>query len=228
MKFNFSNRIVCLLAFMGIILFIVFIVSAMFFYPGGTKDETTIAGYSFWGNTFSDLGRTAAWNEEKNLISMILFSLAYGLHAITMVPFYIVFSKFFRNSDLEKRVSKIGLFFGIIVWENFSPKRIAIIGIIFTPADILYIGHWIFVYIGYPSILLLGISYSILLFISKKFPRSYTYAFTVLLLIFFIALLTGLIGIAASRTIMVIAQKIMRIAILASFSIIIYATWRIK
>ena len=221
MKFNFSNRIVCLLAFMGIILFIVFIVSAMFFYPGGTKDETTIAGYSFWGNTFSDLGRTAAWNEEKNLISMILFSLAYGLHAITMVPFYIVFSKFFRTSDLEKKVSKIGLFFGIL-------SSIAIIGIIFTPADILYIGHWIFVYIGYPSILLLGISYSILLFISKKFPRSYTYAFTVLLLIFFIALLTGLIGIAASRTIMVIAQKIMRIAILASFSIIIYATWRIK
>jgi hypothetical protein len=221
MKLKFSNELVCLFAFIGIILFIMFIVSAMFFYPGGIKDDPSITGYSFWGNTFSDLGRTIAWNGDSNLVSMILFSLAYGLHAITMVPFYFLFSNIFRNNDLEKKVSKIGLFFGIL-------SSIAIIGIIFTPADILYVGHWIFVYIGYPSLLFLGISNSIILFLNKKFTRIFAYAFIVLILIFFVALLTGLIGITASRTIMVIAQKIMRIAILASFSILIYATWKYK
>ena len=221
MKLKFSNRIVCLLAFIGIVSFIAFIVTAMLFYPGGIKDDPTITGYSFWGNTFSDLGRTIAWNGEKNLVSMILFSLAYGLHAILMIPFYFMFSNFFNNNNIEIKVGRIGLFFGIL-------SSIAIIGIIFTPADILYVGHWIFVYIGYPSILLMGISYSVLLFLNGNFNKRYAYTFSILILIFFVALLTGLIGITVSRTIMVIAQKIMRIAILVSFSILIYSSWKFK
>ena len=118
-------------------------------------------------------------------------------------------------------MGRIGLFFGIL-------SSIAIIGIIFTPADILYVGHWIFVYIGYPSILLMGISYSVLLFLNGNFNKRYAYTFSILILIFFVALLTGLIGITASRIIMVIAQKIMRIAILVSFSILIYSSWKFK
>jgi hypothetical protein len=221
MKLKILNRIVYLLAFIGIVSFIIFIVIAMFFYPGGIKDDPTITGYSFWGNTFSDLGRTTAWNGEKNLVSMTLFSLAYGLNAIFMVPFYFMFSNFFKNNNTEIKVGRIGLFFGIL-------SSIAIIGIIFTPADILYVGHWIFVYIGYPSILLMGISYSVLLFLNGNFNKRYAYTFSILILIFFVALLTGLIGITASRIIMVIAQKIMRIAILVSFSFLIYGSWKFK
>ena len=78
-------------ALLGIILYVVFIGIAMIFYAGGSKDIPSSIGYSFWMNTFSDLGRTTAWNGLPNTISMILFSFAYGIHVITMVPYYLLF-----------------------------------------------------------------------------------------------------------------------------------------
>ncbi|MFX1569903.1 MAG: hypothetical protein ACFFCV_16235 [Promethearchaeota archaeon] len=221
MNIKLSNKKVYLLAFMGIISYIIFITIAMFAYPGGIKDNTSIVGYSFWGNTFSDLGRVTAWNGDPNPISMIFFSFAYGINAITMILFYLVFKNKFEGEDLPVKTSKIGSWFGTI-------SSIAIIGILFTPADILNGPHWIFVYIGYPSIFLMGIFYSATLFISNKFSRNFGFIFTILFVIFFIALLVGLIGITISRTIMVIGQKIMRIVLLIDLSILIYGVWRIE
>ena len=91
MNLKLSNKRVYLLALAGIILYLVLIVIAMFTYPGGTKDDISIVGYSFWGNTFSDLGRVTAWNGDPNPISMTLFSFAYGIRAITIIFFYLVF-----------------------------------------------------------------------------------------------------------------------------------------
>ena len=173
------------------------------------------------GNTFSDLGRVTAWNGDPNPISMTFFSFAYEINAITMILFYLVFMHKFDGEDLPAKTSKIGSWFGII-------SSIAIIGILFTPADILNGPHWIFVYIGYPSIFLMGVFYSITLFISDKFSRSFGLIFALLFIIFFIALLVGLIGITVSRTIMVIGQKIMRIVLLIDLSILIYGAWRLE
>ena len=72
MRLKISNKKAYLLPFFGIILFLILIFIAMFTYPGGVRDDPLIAGYSFWGNTFSDLGRIVAWNGELNIISMIL------------------------------------------------------------------------------------------------------------------------------------------------------------
>ena len=145
MNIKLSNKKVYLLAFMGIISYIILIAIAMLAYPGGIRDNTSLVGYTFWGNTFSDLGRVTAWNGDPNPTSMTLFSFAYGINAITMVLFYLVFIHKFDGEDLSAKTSKIGSWFGII-------SSIAIIGIIFSPADILNGPHWIFVYIGYPSI----------------------------------------------------------------------------
>lgn len=127
----------------------------------------------------------------------------------------------FEGAKLESKTSKIGTCFGVL-------SSIAIIGIIFTPADILNVPHWIFVYIGYPSIFLMGVSYSITLFLSDKFSKRFGYIFTVLFIIFFLALMVGLIGIVASRTIMVIGQKIMRFALLIDFTILFYGVWKLE
>ncbi len=221
MNLKISNKKVYLLAFIGIILYIVLIAIAMLTYPGGMRDNTSIVGYSFWGNTFSDLGRITAWNGDPNPISMTLFSFAYGIHAITMILFYLVFMHKFEVGKLESKTGKIGSCFGVL-------SSIAIIGIIFTPADILNVPHWIFVYIGYPSLFLMGLFYSITLFLSDKFSKNFGYIFTMLFIIFFVALLVGLIGISASRTIMVIGQKIMRIALLIDLSILIYGVWKLE
>ncbi len=221
MNLKLPNKRVYLLAFSGIIFYIVLIAIAMFTYPGGIRDNTSIVGYSFWGNTFSDLGRVTAWNGEPNPISMIFFSFAYGIHAITMILFYLVIMDIFKGSKLESKTSKIGSYFGVL-------SSIAIIGIIFTPADIFYVHHWIFVYIGYPSLFLMGISYSITLFLSDKFSKNLGCIFTMFFFIFFVTLLVGLIGVSASRSIMVIGQKIMRIALLIDLSILIYGVWKLE
>ncbi|MFX1389011.1 MAG: hypothetical protein ACFE9Z_02995 [Promethearchaeota archaeon] len=209
------------MAFIGILLYIILIGVAMVFYPGGIRENPAIEGYSFFGNTFSDLGRLTAWNGEPNLISMILFSFAYGIHIITMIPFYLKFMKIFPQGKLETKTSRIGSYFGII-------SSIAFIGILFTPADVFYIVHWIFVYVGYPSILLMGIGYSISLFKSGKFSKKFAFVFTVIYLVYFTSLLIGLIGSIFNRNIMVVGQKIMRIALLLDFSLLIFETWKLK
>jgi hypothetical protein len=220
MDLNISYKKVNLLAIIGILLHILLITIAMFTYPGGMRDNPAIQGYSFWGNTFSDLGRTRAWNGESNLISMILFTLAYGTQIITIIPFYLKFIRIFLESKIEMKISKIGSYFGIT-------SSVAFIGILFTPADILNEAHWVFVFIGYPSILIMGVCYSVTIILSDKFNKMIKYVFTAIFIIFFIALLVGLIGVSFNRTIMVIGQKIMTFALLIDFSILIYSAWNL-
>ncbi len=221
MNLKFSKNYVYLFGFVGIILYVILIGFAMLAYPGGIRDNPLIEGYSFWGNTFSDLGRTTAWNGENNLISMILFTFAYAIHIITLIPFYFKFMKIFSESGLEVKTSKIGSYFGII-------SSIAFVGILFTPADILNSVHWIFVFIGYPSLLIMGIFYSITLYLSAQFSKKFVYIFIVIFIVYLISLLIGLIGMSFSRNIMVIGQKIMRLALLLDFSLLIYGAWKIK
>ncbi|MFW9829793.1 MAG: hypothetical protein ACFFEY_19625 [Candidatus Thorarchaeota archaeon] len=221
MNLKFSENYVYLFGFMGIILYVILIGFAMLAYPGGIRENPSIDGYSFWGNTFSDLGRITAWNGENNLISMILFTFAYGIHIITLIPFYLKFMKIFSKSGLKGKTSKIGSYFGII-------SSIAFVGILFTPSDILNTIHWIFVFIGYPSLLIMGIFYSITLYFSNQFSKKFAYIFIVIIIFYSISLLIGLIGMSFSRNIMIIGQKIMRLALLLDFSLLIYGAWKIK
>lgn len=209
------------LALLGIILWVVLIIIAMFTYTGGTKDNPSIIGYSFWGNTFSDMGRTTAWSGIPNIISMTLFSFAYGICAITLIPFYLSFKNLFSNKRLESKVSKLGSYLGIL-------SSIAIIGIVFTPADIANLPHWVFVFIAYPSVFLMGTLYSVALIKSDKFSKYYGYAIAILTLIFLVSILVGLVGIVYSHAIMVIGQKISRIALLIALTVLIYSSWKLE
>ena len=53
---------------------------AMFLYPGGTLFDRTSRGYSFFENSFSDLGSTVAWNGQSNPGSSIEFAAAILPH----------------------------------------------------------------------------------------------------------------------------------------------------
>ena len=48
MNIKLSYKKVYLLAFMGIVSYIILIAIAMLTYPGGIKDNTSIVGYTFW------------------------------------------------------------------------------------------------------------------------------------------------------------------------------------
>ena len=91
MNLKITNKSAFKIEILGIILYTIFITVAILTYAGGTQDNPSNPGYSFWFNTFSDTGRTVAHNGNSNLIALIFFSIAYSAIAITMIPFYLVF-----------------------------------------------------------------------------------------------------------------------------------------
>ena len=113
-------------------------------------------------------------------------------------------------------------------YENQSLIWLTIIGIIFTPVDIAYTAHWIFVFIGYPSIFLMGAFYSLAVLLSDKFSKTYAILIAVLTIIFLISILVGLVGIVISRTIMVIGQKLARLALAIEYIVLIYGSWKLE
>ena len=191
---------------------------AMAFYAGGTRDNPAIPGYSFWGNTISDSGRFIAWSGVSNTTSMVILSLSLIIIGVFYIPFYLLVSDSLSKGKLEKISSKIGAIFGIL----FS---ISLIGIAFTPADILYIYHMIFVFIGYISALLNGVFFSIAFYKNKDFSNAYALIFGIYTIFYFFSFLLSLIGLLIDRNIMVLFQKLGTFAALVAFLIIGYGFW---
>ena len=222
MNFKMSNKNAYLIEILGIILHIIFISIGMLTYAGGTQDNPSLSGYTFWFNTFSDLGRVTAHNGKPNLTSMILFSIAYCTIAATMVPFYLVFPRLFNDTTIEKKLTKIGGTLGII-------SSIAFFLVVAAPADILYTPHMIFAISAYIAILFMSILYTIALFLNKRFPRVYTYVFIIFSVVFFAFLMMALIAlIFGIRSLLTIGQKIGTTALLICFPILTYGAWKLE
>ncbi len=94
-----------LLGLIGIILFITLTIVSMFLYPDG---------YSFFGDYFSTLGRTISYGGAPNLPARILFVIACVTAGITIIPFWIIFRKFFIETKRIKALSFLGSCCGII------------------------------------------------------------------------------------------------------------------
>jgi hypothetical protein len=210
----------CLIEIIGIILYIIFQSLAMIFYAGGTMDDPSILGYSFWGNTFSDTGRTVAHNGVSNIISMIFFTIAYSSVAILFVPFYYNFPKIFSESSKENKIAMIGSIFGYI-------SSVCFIGVIFTPADILRPPHMIFAYIAYACIFFMAVAYTIALLLQEKMPKFYGYIFAIFSIFFFTILMVEIVGLNTSRIYLVAGQKLNRIAFFVSFIILTYGVYKL-
>ena len=217
---NWKNQAVLLL-FLSTVIYLVLIFLAMALYTGGTRDNPLFPGYSFWGNTLSDSGRLIAWSGANNTTSMIIFSLSLIIYGVLYIPFYLSISNTFREEKVEKISSKIGAIFGIL----FS---ICLIGIAFTPADILNLYHMIFVFIGYISAFLNGVFFSIAFYKNKEFSNTYALIFAIYTVFYFISILLGLIGLMIDRNLMVLFQKLGRFVAIAAFLIIGYGFWKFK
>jgi hypothetical protein len=201
------------------VIFLVLVFLAMAFYAGGTRDNPAIPGYSFWGNTISDSGRFVAWSGLSNTLSMVLLSLSLIINGVFYIPFYLLVSNSLSEGKLEKRSSKIGAIFGIL----FS---ISLIGIAFTPADILYSYHMIFVFIGYISSFLNGVFFTIAFYKNKGFSNKYALIFGIYTIFYFISILLGLIGLLIDRNLMIFFQKLGTFATLVAFITIGYGFWK--
>jgi len=211
----------CLIEIIGIVLYIIFQTLAMIFYAGGTMDDPSIPGYSFWGNTFSDTGRTVAHNGLSNIISMIFFTIAYSSIAILFIPFYYIFPRLFSESSKENKIAVIGSIFGYI-------SSICFIGVIFTPADILRPPHMIFAYIAYACIFFMSVAYTISLFLQEKMPKFYGYILALFSIFFFTILMVEIAGLNITRLLLVAGQKLNRIAFFVSFTILTYGIIKLE
>ncbi len=204
------NHKAFLFEILGCSVYVILIVLAMVFYPGGTPTNPNTQGYSFWENWLSDLGLIQSYSGENNIVSMILFTSALTFWGLSLIPFFLALRSLFTESQLEKVFSTIGSVLGVIA-------GIGLVGIAYTPADILGLLHITFVYIAYLSLFVLGILYSITLFKSKRLPKQYAIIFLIWTIIFFLTLSMGIVG-----------QKIGRFSTIISFAYVGYGAWKLE
>ena len=206
---------------LGQVLFVILVSLAMIFYAGGTRDNPALIGYSFWGNTLSDSGRTIAWSGVLNITSMVFLSAALIVFALFFIPFYLILSKLFSDGKVEKYSSKIGFVLGVI----FS---LAYIGIAFTPADILYTPHMIFVLIGYICAFVMSVCFTIAFFKNKEFLNIYAMIFALFTVFYFVTQIIAIVGLASDRNLMVLMQKLGTFVSIGVFFIIGYGIWKFE
>jgi len=195
---------------LGCIVYVILIFLAMIFYPGGTYSDPDSPGYSFWANWLSDLGMTKGYSGKDNIVSMILFTIALTFWGVSLIPFFLALRLLFTEGKIEKILSTIGSLLGVIA-------AICLIGIGFTPADILGGPHIIFVYIGYSALLYIGVIYSITLFKSERLPLQYAIIFLIWTVIFIPTLSMGVVG-----------QKIGRFTTIICFAYVGYGTMKLE
>ncbi len=195
---------------LGCTVYVILIFLAMVFYPGGTPTNPNTRGYTFWENWLSDLGLIKSHSGENNIVSMVLFTAALTFWGIFLIPFFIALRSLFTEGKLEKILSTIGSMLGVIA-------AIGLIGIAYTPADILGLLHITFVYIAYLSLFILGVIYSIVLFKSKRLPIQYAIVFLIWTIIFFFTLSMGIVG-----------QKIGRFSTIACFAYVGFGALKLE
>lgn len=143
--------------------FVVLTIIAMLVYPGGTSADKTSAGYSFFTNFFSDLGRTIAHNGQPNSIASLLFPIALTLAGSGLILFFVAFTQFFRQSAITKILSAVGTLAGI-------GAGLCFIGVAFTPSNLYSSAHGMFV-LGAFGLFFVAVSiYVMAMLIEKAYP----------------------------------------------------------
>lgn len=170
----------------GCSLFIIITFIAMIFYPGGTKVDPSTKGYNLFMNFFSDLGRTISHSGSVNTISFVLFVIALSLSGISFILFFNSLPKFLPQTSITKLYGNYIRTTGIIA-------GLAIIGIAFTPADIIQFFHDLMVLIAFTSILLTSIGLMWIIFNSKEFHQIYTITYLILMAFILIYAIVGLL-----------------------------------
>jgi len=155
MKIRSIGRLACLVAIFGVGQFLLLTFLAAFFYPGG---------YEYFGYYFSDLGAVTARNGESNLISRSLFSVALTIIALSLIPFWFVIHRLFRESTVERVLSRLGSALGLLS----SPFTI---GVGFFPIDTQLETHFIVTLILVLLFALASLLYSVAIILNQDYPN---------------------------------------------------------
>lgn len=156
----------------GILAFLALTTLAMFIYPGGTNLDKTTAGYQFFTNYFSDLGRTVAHNGQPNTVSSVLFTLAMACAGGGLIVFFIAFTRFFQHTKIQRVVSSVGAGFGLVAGLCF-------IGVGLAPSNVTRAAHGFFVLAAFFTFLVATAIYAVLILRAPAYPNKYAWPFLV-------------------------------------------------
>lgn len=184
---HFWYKTVFQIVIAAILIFVLVTVIAMFTYTGGTYDNPGNAGYSFFTNFFSDLGRTVSHSGKPNTTSMFLFTSALTITGAGLLLFFVAFTQFFKQPLWMRVLTILGSLFGI-------GAAVCFIGVAFTPSDIQIDAHVNFVTWAFELFPVAVLFYIFPLLRHADYPRIYAVnfiAFAVLLILYILLFFFG-------------------------------------
>ena len=190
----------------SIIQYFILIHTAMLFYPGGTRLDPNIQGYTFFSNFISDLGLTRSYSGYSNTISWLLFNISIIISGISSILFYIAIKHFFIKTKHLKKLINFASLFGII-------NGISIIGTGLTPWDLYAEAHDRFAEIIFITTIITLIFYVLAIFMNEAYPNRYAYILMVYMLVsavyIVIMIIIGPITTRKELTLIVTMQKVL-------------------
>ena len=168
-------------------LFLLATTLAMWVYPGGTALDSKSAGYHFWVNFFSDLGRTHARNGAPNALASALFTLGLSCAGAALLLFAIGFARLFWDGLGQRVLSVGGAATGVLAGLCF-------VGVALNPADVSGHGHAVSVIWAFRFFLLSSGCFSAVILRQNRYPRVLAWifgAFTLLLLGYILLIIDG-------------------------------------
>jgi hypothetical protein len=149
------GKLACIVTVFGVVQFLLLTFLAAFFYPGG---------YDYFAYYFSDLGAVEARNGAPNSISRSLFSIALTIIGLSLIPFWLIIHRLFRESTVEKALSILGSALGL----SSSPFMI---GVILFPIDAQLEIHFTVTLILVSLFALASLLYSIAIILNQNYPN---------------------------------------------------------
>ena len=211
-----KNRQFYLVIAIGCVMFVLLTLIAMLTYAGGSVDDRATSGYSFTHSFLSNLGMLTALSGRPNYVSAALFFIALSAAGVCLVIFFILFSRLFQGSQLQRLLGLIGSTLGVLAGISF-------VGIAFTPADIARPAHAQFVMWAFRLFPLAVLLYIPVLYMDKRYPKVYAWIFTIfcLMLIGYYLLLTEGPSMTSpdGLVIQVVGQKVISYASILSIGI---------
>ncbi len=136
--YHTANRLILA----GCAAFIVLTVFAMTMYPGGTHLEPRTAGYDFFDNTFSELGRIRGYLGQTNTAGAASFALATVIAGASLAAFFLSEAKRLEARASTSRHALLTRLFGFVTAFGFT-----FVGL--TPTDLVPGPHYAFVYLAF-------------------------------------------------------------------------------
>jgi hypothetical protein len=186
-------------------LFVALTFAAMLAYPGGTYADPATAGFSFWNNFFSDLGRTRTRLGGGQVLSRLLFTTALLLVAAGLAAFFAAFAGLVRSARPARGLALAGSACGCLAAVAFA-------GVALVPADVALALHDRLVQWAFRAFLAAVLCYLPALAREPALPRSLLRVFAA-----FAALLAGYVALitwgpspheAAGQTVQATGQKV--------------------